>query len=452
MKHIERTPLQRIRRMEVFENTDKLPLSRIVALRQPDIALTAVYYNPGTWEPVCPVKAGGRVLCSEPDCSYIGFGWDTGPDVSMVAVQPNGVCEKHSYVANCLAVYQGKPYPLGESKDTGGRRGRVACGITRAGEWLTYGCTDGSTHAMTREDLRDELVSLCCETAIIMDGGRKVNVYVKSAGVMMEGKDPSQTLILIWLDKEEGDDMSEEKIFTVCLDAGHDAGNLSNCSPDKTYYEHEFALDMAKRIKAVLEASNRVKVVETRPDGAAVDLDERCAIEKASGAVLFVSLHSNAANNDGWSSARGWRVLVYGLNGDRYAAAKAVQARVEGVAPAMRIPAIAAGPSYYVLKHTKAPALLIEHGFHTNKEDVELLKDSTYRQRLAYAEAAGILDWLDVPVPEFVPEKTEAEQAVDWITKSGIMLGNTSGDLMLDQPLTRKQFAVMLYRYEQQHK
>ena len=144
--------------------------------------------------------------------------------------------------------------------------------------------------------------------------------------------------------------------------------------------------------------------------------------------------------------------MIYGLSGDRYAAARAVQARVEGVAPAMRIPAIAAAPGYYVLKHTNAPALLIEHGFHTNQEDVELLKDSTYRQRLAYAEAAGILDWLGVPVPEFVPEKTEAEQAVEWITDAGIMLGNTSGDLMLEQPLTRKQFAVMLYRYEQHRK
>lgn len=240
-------------------------------------------------------------------------------------------------------------------------------------------------------------------------------------------------------------------MFKIALDAGHDAGNLANASPDKTYYEHEFALDMAKRIKVVLEAAG-VEVVETRPDGAAVALDVRCAIEKASGADLFVSLHSNAANNDGWSLARGWKVLIYGLNGARYAAARAVQTRVEGVAPAMRIPAIAAAPSYYVLKHTKAPALLIEHGFHTNKEDVELLKDPAYRQKLAYAEAAGILDWLGVPVPEFAPEKTEAEQAVEWITGAGIMLGNTSGDLMLDQPLTRGEFAVMLWRYEQQRK
>jgi N-acetylmuramoyl-L-alanine amidase len=329
----------------------------------------------------------------------------------------------------------------------------VACGLTRQGEWLTYACTDGSADASTPEDLRDELAAMNLETAIINDGGRKVNLYIREANILWEGKDPSQNLILIWLKKEEGEDMSDKKIFTVVLDAGHDAGNLANASPDQTYYEHEFALDMTKRIKAVLEASSRVKVVETRPDGAAVDLDERCAIEKASGADLFVSLHSNAASvAEGWGTARGWKALIYGLNGARYAAAKAILARVEGISPAMRKPPIDAAPGYYVLKHTKAPALLIEHGFHTNQEDVKLLKDPTYRQKLAYAEAAGILDWLGIPVPEFAPEKTEAEQAVDWITGAGIMLGNTSGDLMLDQPLTRKQFAVMLYRYNQQQK
>ena len=80
---------------------------------------------------------------------------------------------------------------------------------------------------------------------------------------------------------------------------------------------------------------------------------------------------------------------------------------------------------------------------------LDLLKDPVYRQKLAYAEAAGILDWRKIPLPEIVLEKTEAERAVEWITGAGIMLGNTSGDLMLGQPLTRKQFAVMLWRYEQ---
>ena len=48
---------------------------------------------------------------------------------------------------------------------------------------------------------------------------------------------------------------------------------------------------------------------------------------------------------------------------------------------------------------------------------------------------------------KIVPDGKEAEKAVEWITSEGIMLGNSAGDLMLDQPLTGKRFAVMLYRY-----
>ena len=40
-----------------------------------------------------------------------------------------------------------------------------------------------------------------------------------------------------------------------------------------------------------------------------------------------------------------------------------------------------------------------------------------------------------------------AKDAVTWAKTAGIMTGNADGDLMLSQPLTRQQFAVMLHRY-----
>ena len=122
---------------------------------------------------------------------------------------------------------------------------------------------------------------------------------------------------------------------------------------------------------------------------------------------------------------------------------------------AVRSTPIEIEPTYTVLKGTVGPAVLIEHGFHTNREDVALLKDSAYRQKLAEAEAKGILKYLGITyqeaaepeTPEPPAELSEADQAVAWITGAGIMLGDTSGDLMLDQPISRKQFAVMLWRF-----
>ena len=44
-----------------------------------------------------------------------------------------------------------------------------------------------------------------------------------------------------------------------------------------------------------------------------------------------------------------------------------------------------------------------------------------------------------------------AREAVEWVTKQGIMQGGADGDLMLTQPITRQQFAVMLYRCLTKH-
>ena len=45
---------------------------------------------------------------------------------------------------------------------------------------------------------------------------------------------------------------------------------------------------------------------------------------------------------------------------------------------------------FTVLTATTAPAVLLECGFHTNKEDVALLSDSAYRDKLATGIANGI--------------------------------------------------------------
>ncbi len=189
--------------------------------------------------------------------------------------------------------------------------------------------------------------------------------------------------------------MNEKK--TVCLDAGHDAGNLANRSPDGTYYEHEFALDMAKRIRTHLERCG-VAVTETRPDGQAVSLQERCKIANGiQGLDLFVSLHSNAAASSGWSSAKGWSCYLYGAGGEREKAAQAILKQVKAAGITVRTTALVYDPALYVLKNTAAPAVLIEHAFHTNQEDTENLKSEVWRAKVAQAEAKGIAEYLGVP-------------------------------------------------------
>ena len=92
MVHIERRPLSAIRRAAVYVNSEKRPLHEIVEEQQPDIALTAAYYDPGAWKPVCPVKAAGKVLFADPEYNYWAIAWDTGPDAAEALVPPCGAC------------------------------------------------------------------------------------------------------------------------------------------------------------------------------------------------------------------------------------------------------------------------------------------------------------------------------------------------------------------------
>lgn len=255
MVHIERTPLKMILRAVVYQNTEKLSLSEIVEREKPDLAMTGAFYNPAEWAPVCPVKAGGTVLFADQQYSYWALGWDVGADMLPVLVPPGGESDCRNYVANCLLVRAGRPQQkLTYNADVGGRRGRVAVGLTKD-TWITYGASDGSSGAMTPEELRDYMAGQGCQFAVMMDGGGKVNLYVKSENVLIQGKDPSQNLILLYLDDGETEEAPVSEKKTVCLDPGHDASNLANKSPDGTYYEHEFALDMGNRIKAILELS-----------------------------------------------------------------------------------------------------------------------------------------------------------------------------------------------------
>ena len=242
--------------------------------------------------------------------------------------------------------------------------------------------------------------------------------------------------------------MSEQK--KVCLDPGHDSGNLANKSPDGSYYEHEFTLDMAKRIQTLL-TERGVAVILTHTGGEAVSLARRCEIaNRIPDLDLFVSIHSNAAGSGGWSDARGWSAYIYGPGGPREEAAQDLLEQVRAAGIAVRSTPIVYDPNLYVLKHTKAPAVLVENGFHTNREEAALLNQPEYRQKLAVAEAKGILQFLQLPWAES-PYQEEADAAVAWLTGAGILQGNAQGDLMLDQPVTRRQLAVILYRFAKKY-
>ena len=409
-------PLQRIDRIRLYINTARKSLAAIRAETGAEYLLNGTLYDMASFLPVCHLKADGEVLC-RPAYSVAGYAWDQGADIAMMTLPE---AARRNYIACTPLVVDGKKVEaLTYDPGQGGKRGRSAMGI-KDGRLALYCTRDGGTMVRTPEQLRDDLLAAGWESAIMLDGGG--SSQCDFAGQRVESSRAVHDVILVYL-KKEGNTVDETK--TVVLDAGHDAANLANRSPDGAYYEHEFCLDMAKRMGAHLRRCG-VTVVETRPDGAAVSLAERCAIaNKIKDLDLFVSLHSNAAGGSGWSGARGWSAYVYGAGGERERAAGAILARVRETGTAVRSAPIVYDPSLYVLKHTAAPAVLIEHAFHTNEADVENLKNADWRSAVAEAQARGITDYLGIvwvsQPPRESDEDEELEQAVDALAAAGII-------------------------------
>lgn len=186
------------------------------------------------------------------------------------------------------------------------------------------------------------------------------------------------------------------RTYAVCLDPGHGPGTV-NGSPDGFYKEREFTWDMYTRLRPMLEAQG-IRVICTRTEDTKPSLLARCQTSNQAGADLFISLHSNAAGNGGWYEARGLMVYTSAPpeNALRNLAAAAIINRMHAAGVALHGSGLAHQNEYTVLAKTVAPSVLIEYGFHTSREDVALLKDGDYRDKLAEATAKGICDFLDV--------------------------------------------------------
>ena len=96
---------------------------------------------------------------------------------------------------------------------------------------------------------------------------------------------------------------------------------------------------------------------------------------------------------------------------------------------------------FTVLVKTIAPAVLIEFGFHTNREEVLLLMDPAYREKLALATARGICSFLGVAWEEPDRPAPWAEEAWDKAVELGILDGTAP-----QGTVTREMLAVVLDR------
>lgn len=165
---------------------------------------------------------------------------------------------------------------------------------------------------------------------------------------------------------------------TICIDCGH-GGSDSGAVGVNGLKEKDYNLLIGKRVVNYLKNYD-VKVVTTRESDDFISLEKRVNMSNKNNCDLFISIHCNAHTNE---SANGFETYSYTGNSDLQ---KLIHKNILNRISSLKDRGIKKA-SYYVLKYTKASAVLIECGFITNKSDYKILLNNIDNIALAISQS-----------------------------------------------------------------
>src|SRR6059058_5515877 len=196
----------------------------------------------------------------------------------------------------------------------------------------------------------------------------------------------------------------------VVLDPGH--GGQDSGAMCGGVLEKDLTLDVARRIDRLLN-SEGIATLMTRVGDTYVSLADRAAFANRVRNCIFVSIHFNEDNQPvasgvetyyaGHQITAGsllaswlpflWRPLSDSPNPESQNLAGLIQASL--VARTRSVDRGTQARQFFVIANVTSPAVLIEGGFLTNKEDISKLATEDYRNQIAAAVADGILRYRD---------------------------------------------------------
>ena len=185
--------------------------------------------------------------------------------------------------------------------------------------------------------------------------------------------------------KERGEKQGEaHKKRTVVVDAGGKTGVNGKL-------EKELNLIIAEKVKKLLEEEGIAVIMTREEDGWLAetrigDLKERVRIMNESKADLAVSIHQNSYHEE---SVFGAQVFYYTTSGEGKAAAEILQNELLEIDPENK-KREKANNTYYILKKTEVPTVIVECGFLSNHKEAEKLSDEAYQGKIAEAVVKGI--------------------------------------------------------------
>jgi N-acetylmuramoyl-L-alanine amidase len=175
---------------------------------------------------------------------------------------------------------------------------------------------------------------------------------------------------------------------TVVIDAGH-GGKDPGATSILGFYEKNINLAVALDVARLLEQRG-LTVKLTRTDDYFVELEDRAAMANSLGADLFASIHADSFPNN---TRRGFTVYV--ANAASSSSRRAASAIARSMSGTGLNSFGVQTANYHVLTDTRCPAVLVELGYLSNRQEAALLRSASFQDRLAQTVADGISDYFD---------------------------------------------------------
>ncbi|HEX6970625.1 MAG TPA: N-acetylmuramoyl-L-alanine amidase [Limnochordia bacterium] len=172
--------------------------------------------------------------------------------------------------------------------------------------------------------------------------------------------------------------------WRVAIDPGHGGEDSGACHPASGLEEKAINLDLAFRLERALEALG-AEVVLTRREDVDVAPQEAVQFANEAGAGIYISLHVNSFPTP---DCFGAQTFYNAQSPESRRLARLIQEELVRLQPENFREALPG--DFYVLRHTRMPAALVEAGFITHAQDRALLQDPAYLERAAGAIARAL--------------------------------------------------------------
>ena len=122
------------------------------------------------------------------------------------------------------------------------------------------------------------------------------------------------------------------------------------------------------------------------------DMSSRVELINTSEADLAVSVHQNSFTVE---SSKGAQVFYHTDSAEGAVLARMIQEEIKTTLKDDNPRMEKADNTYYMLKKTSCPLVIVECGFLSNYEETALLKEESYQKKIAEGIAGGVMKYLE---------------------------------------------------------